>query len=78
MISRAALLNRTHVFSPTHPLSIYRNAPWGKSGKILYYGWLSDANFGDDILAQIAKSEFSEYVLHSAYPRIRYEPTFSK
>jgi len=73
MISRKTLLNRTHVFSPAHPLSIYRNAPWDKSGKILYYGWLSDGNFGDDILAEIAKREFSKYLLHSAYPEIAYE-----
>jgi len=69
-------LNRTHVLEFNHPLSIYRNWPKAKRGRLTYFGWLSARNFGDDILAEMVKAEFSEFWVQSAYPRVRLEDRF--
>jgi polysaccharide pyruvyl transferase WcaK-like protein len=72
-LSRTAVLNRTHILDFYHPLSIYQNWPKGKIGRIEYFGWLSARNFGDDILAEVMRTEFSEFWVQSAHPRVRIE-----
>lgn len=71
-----SIRNRTYLFDMNHPLAAGRNFQLGKRGSISYFGWLSDKNFGDDILALVARAELSDYWLQSAYPWPKIEDRF--
>lgn len=75
--NRIGIVNNTFLFSPLNPLSIWQNFPNRKLPRIAYIGWLSNQNFGDDILAQIAKKQLNKYWIQSAYPHFRLEDSLA-